>query len=225
MCLLSLHNISKIYAMSKNEVPALQNVSFGVKTGEFVSIVGKSGSGKSTLLNIIGGLDTPSSGSISFEERNLAAMSGKELAEHRKFSIGMIFQSFNLIHSRTALENITLALAFGGMPRKQRKKRAEKLLTEVGLQHRTEHKPSELSGGENQRVAVARALANSPKLLLADEPTGNLDSVTSNQIIELLYNLNRDQNQTVIMVTHDTDMAEKISHKIIKLIDGKIAVK
>jgi putative ABC transport system ATP-binding protein len=208
--------------MGTIEIPALRDVSFDVGKGEFVAIVGRSGSGKSTLLNLVGGLDTASAGSIVFDGRDLARMKRSELARHRRFSVGMVFQSFNLIPHRTAVENVMLALTFGRVPRVERRLRAEDLLTRVGLAHRLTHKPGELSGGEAQRVAIARALANRPTMLLLDEPTGNLDSTTAAEIVELVRLLNRDQGITVLMVTHERDIAEAVSDKIIRLLDGEI---
>lgn len=219
--IIRLHEVTKTYYRGKVAVHALSNISTEIITGEFISIVGKSGSGKSTMLNLIGGLDTLSEGEIYFEEKNLASMTKKEMAQHRKFSVGMIFQSFNLIHSRNAIENVSLALAFGGVPIKSRASISKELLVSVGLKHRLEHQPPELSGGEAQRVAIARALANNPKVILADEPTGNLDSQTSAEIIHLLTTLNKEHGKTIIMVTHDLETAEAISDRIIKLKDGK----
>ena len=181
--IIKITNISKVYRKVKISIPALSKINIEIKSGEFVTVVGKSGSGKSTLLNLIGGLDRPSSGNIFIKDRDISLMSRSELANHRKFSVGMIFQSFNLIPSRNAIENISLALAFGGIPRRNRKKKAIELLTKLGLEERIEHNPGELSGGETQRVAIARALANNPEIILADEPTGNLDSQTSEEII------------------------------------------
>lgn len=219
--IIRLQKVSKNYDKGKVQVHALNDISMEVNRGEFISIVGKSGSGKSTLLNLIGGLDRLTTGKIFFEEKNLADLNKREMAEHRKFSVGMIFQSFNLVHSRNAIENVSLALAFGGVPLKERNLKALHLLRLVGLEHRLEHHPSELSGGEAQRVAIARALANDPKVVLADEPTGNLDSQTSSEITALLMNLNKQHGKTVIMVTHDIETAEITSNRIIKLKDGK----
>ena len=220
--ILQTRNLSKTYQKGTIQVKALQGISLTVREGEFVSIVGRSGSGKSTLLNLVGGLDTATSGQIQIHDIELTRMKRSELALHRRTTVGMVFQSFNLIPSRTALENITLALAFGGVPRKERKSRAADILTRLGLGERVDHKPGELSGGEAQRVAIARALANRPEILLADEPTGNLDSRTSAEIIELLYNLNKENKVTVLMVTHDEDSASNVSHRIFQLLDGKI---
>ena len=219
---LKVTGLSKSYFKGIIEIPALRDVSFEVNEGDIFSVVGKSGSGKSTLLNLIGGLDTTTAGQILFRDKDLSKMKRSELAIHRRFSVGMIFQSFNLIPSRNAVENVTLALTFGGVSRRERKKRASELLNQVGLGHRLTHKPSELSGGEAQRVAIARALANNPRLLLADEPTGNLDSVTSEEIIELLLRLNRERGLTVILVTHDQENAERVSKEVIRLKDGRI---
>lgn len=219
---LKVTGLSKSYFKGIIEIPALRDVSFEVNEGDIFSVVGKSGSGKSTLLNLIGGLDTATAGQILFRDKDLSKMKRSELAIHRRFSVGMIFQSFNLIPSRNAVENVTLALTFGGVSRRERKKRAFELLNQVGLGHRLTHKPSELSGGEAQRVAIARALANNPRLLLADEPTGNLDSVTSEEIIELLLRLNRERGLTVILVTHDQENAERVSKEVIRLKDGRI---
>jgi len=222
LALIQTIGLAKTYKKGKVDIPALQDVTFEINEGEFFSIVGKSGSGKSTLLNLIGGLDTASAGTIIFDSKDLRKMSRSELANHRRFSVGMIFQSFNLVKSRNALENVELALIFGGVPRNLRRKKATDLLTQVGLGNRLTHTPDELSGGENQRVAIARALANNPKVLLADEPTGNLDSETSKEIIEILRDLNKNHHLTVIMVTHDLETAEIISDHIIRMKDGKI---
>jgi putative ABC transport system ATP-binding protein len=222
---IKITDISKTYRKGRLEIPALKEATCEIQQGAFVSIVGKSGSGKSTLLNLIGGLDRASSGNILFEGRDLRQFSKAEMANHRRFSVGMIFQSFNLVQSRNALENVELALTFGGMARGKRKARATELLTKVGLEERLTHVPDELSGGETQRVAIARALANNPKVLLADEPTGNLDSETSREIINLLKDLNKNQGITIIMVTHDVETAEQISDLILKLKDGMIVEK
>lgn len=220
--LLQTINLGRSYKKGTINIPALHDVSFEMHEGEFFSIVGKSGSGKSTLLNLIGGLDRATSGSIIFDGKGLHKMSRTEMSNHRRFSVGMIFQSFNLIQSRNAVENVELALTFGGVQRRKRREIAETLLKNVGLGERLTHRPDELSGGETQRVAVARALANHPKVLLADEPTGNLDSETSNDIISLLQDLNKNHGLSIIMVTHDLETAEKVSDRIIRLKDGKI---
>ena len=220
--ILKISGLSRIYLKGQVEIPALRDVSFEVDEGSYLSIVGKSGSGKSTLLNLVGGLDTPTEGKIEVNGEDLAEMNRYQLALHRRNSVGMIFQSFNLIQNRTAIENIMLPLIFSGVPRRQRKERAGKLLELVGLAERMNHLPSELSGGEAQRVAIARSLANEPRIILADEPTGNLDSSTSAEIIDLLVSLNKGKGLTILMVTHDKETAEAVSDKIITLKDGGI---
>ncbi len=220
--MLSVNNLSKIYKRQSNQLKALNNISFEVEKGEFISVVGRSGSGKSTLLNLIGGLDTPTNGEILFNGKNLHSMNRKDRELHRRFSIGMIFQSFNLIPYRSALDNVALSMIFAGYSKKKRRERAEELLDIVGLSQRAGHKPSEMSGGENQRVAIARALANKPMMLLADEPTGNLDSQTSDKISSLLTDLNKNQGITILMITHENEIAEAVSDRIITLLDGKI---
>jgi putative ABC transport system ATP-binding protein len=203
-------------------IAALAGVSLDIDRGQFVSIVGRSGSGKSTLLNLLGGLDRATSGKMIFKGKDLIRMKPAELALHRRHSVGIVFQAFNLIPHRTAAENVSLALAFGGVPKAQRRPRAESLLKLVGLEARLDHKPGELSGGEAQRVAIARALANQPEALLLDEPTGNLDSTTSREIIDLVRGLNKLRGITVLMVTHEQDIAEEVSSKIVRLKDGRI---
>jgi putative ABC transport system ATP-binding protein len=215
-------DLSKIYEKGKIKVPALQNVTFNVSSGQYVGIVGKSGSGKSTLLNLIGGLDRPTNGKIIFNDRDLTGINRYELALHRRFSVGMIFQSFNLVPSLSALDNVILPLIFSGINRKKRKARGLEILEQVDLIHRSNHYPSELSGGEAQRVAIARALINEPDVILADEPTGNLDSQTSEEIIKLLVELNTNKGLTVLMVTHDQETAGRISDKVLRLKDGMI---
>jgi putative ABC transport system ATP-binding protein len=204
-------------------IPALHNIDLEINESEFISVIGRSGSGKSTLLNLLGGLDTATSGRIFFRDKVLSAMSRKELALYRRFSVGMIFQSFNLIGSLSAWKNVELPLIFGDYPLLKRKARAVDLLKQVGMEHRQDHLPSELSGGEAQRVAIARALANDPEIILADEPTGNLDNSTSQEIIGLLSDMNRQKKITIIMVTHDRETAESVSYRIVRLSDGRIA--
>ena len=220
--ILSINNLSKIYQKGEVEIPAVREVSFEVSQGSYLSIVGKSGSGKSTLLNLVGGLDRPTAGIIQFNGKDIGKMSRYQLAMHRRLSVGMIFQSFNLLPKRTAIENIVLPLTFAGIPRRKRKPRAKELLEQVGLGERVNHFPSELSGGEAQRVAIARSLANEPQMILADEPTGNLDSSTAGEIIDLLVSLNKDKGLTILMVTHDKETAEAVSDNIITLKDGSI---
>ena len=220
--ILTITDLHKSYQKGSVEILALQGVSLEVRSGEFLSVVGRSGSGKSTLLNLIGGLDTATSGTIRIKGRELTRMKRPDLARHRRKTVGMVFQSFNLIPSRTARENVELALAFGNVGRKDRKQRAKELLGNLGLAERLDHVPAELSGGEAQRVAVARALANRPDILLADEPTGNLDSATAREILDLLADLNRNRKVTVIMVTHDRKSAESVSHRVMEFLDGRI---
>lgn len=220
--ILNISGLTRIYQKGKVTIPALRDVSFEVPHGAYLSIVGKSGSGKSTLLNLVGGLDRPTSGNIEFNGQELGKMNRYQLALHRRFSVGMIFQSFNLIPNLTALDNIVLPLIFAGVPRRKRKDRAKDLLGQVGLGGRIDHFPSELSGGEAQRVAIARALANEPKIILADEPTGNLDSSTSAEIVEVLVSLNKVKELTILMVTHDRETADAVSQRIITLKDGGI---
>jgi len=222
MPLLEAKDVSKVYLMGTTNVRALDNVSIGVDEGEFVSIQGTSGSGKSTLLNMLGGLDHPSSGEIFYNARPLAPRSKKEMARYRRYSVGMIFQNFNLIPTMTAEENVGLALAFGGVRGNQRRQRAEELLSRVGLGDRLTHRPSELSGGEQQRVAIARALANNPKVLLADEPTGNVDSTRAHELLSLLREMVRKDNLTVLMVTHDRELAASFSDRIVVMKDGRV---
>ena len=220
--LIRVNRLTKTYASGRIRVTALDEVSLEFDEGLFVAITGASGSGKSTLLNLLGGLDTPTSGTIEVKGRKISDMGKYELALYRRFGAGMIFQSFNLISSRTALENVELPLIFAGVSKKERKARAKEMLGWVGLSERLEHRPSELSGGEQQRVAIARALVNRPQVLLADEPTGNLDSRTSREIVELLAGLNRSQGLTVIMVSHEEALAAEFARKIIRLKDGRV---
>jgi len=220
--LLSTDRLSKTYTTGKLSVEALQDVSLQLRGGMFASITGASGSGKSTLLNLIGGLDTPSSGTIEVEGRRISEMSRNELAIYRRHSVGMVFQAFRLISSKTALENVELPLIFAGVPKAERRRRASGLLERVGLSGRLTHRPAELSGGEQQRVAIARALVNSPRVLLADEPTGNLDSRTGEEILQLLADLNQKQRLTIMLVTHELSLVRDLSHLLIQLKDGRV---
>jgi putative ABC transport system ATP-binding protein len=220
--IIQVKDLVKTYRKGITEIPAIDHLSFSVGKGIFLSIVGRSGSGKSTLLNLVGGLDTPTSGSIFFDGKAISGLSRTDLANHRRYHVGMIFQSFNLIYSRNALENVTLAMIFSGISKKERKSKGIDLLSQVGLGDRVFHRPDELSGGETQRVAIARALANDPEVILADEPTGNLDSQTAAEIIELLIELNQKYRKTILMITHDQQTAQKISHRVIRLLDGKM---
>jgi len=220
--LLEARSVSKVYQMGTTSVTALDNVSLTVQEGEFVSIQGTSGSGKSTLLNMVGGLDHPTTGGVFFNSKALAPFSKKEMARYRRYSVGMIFQNFNLIPTMTAEENVRLALAFGGIRGVQRRKRAADLLGRVGLSDRLTHRPSELSGGEQQRVAIARALANDPKVLLADEPTGNVDSKRAHELLALLREMVTKDSLTILMVTHDHELATSFADRIIMMKDGRI---
>ena len=204
------------------EVPALVDASISIGEQEFVTISGTSGSGKSTLLNIVGGLDHPSGGEVIFEGRPLVLANKKKMAQYRRYSVGMIFQNFNLIPSMTALDNVALALAFGGVRGSERRRRANELLSRVGLKERVDHRPAELSGGEQQRVAIARALANRPRLLLADEPSGNLDSTRAEDILRLLRDMVEQDGLTVLMVTHDRELGGRFATRNISMKDGLI---
>ena len=220
--LLAAREVSKVYQMGTTSVTALDSVSLAIDEGQFVAIQGTSGSGKSTLLNMVGGLDHPTAGDVYFNSKPLGPFTKKEMARYRRYSVGMIFQNFNLIPTMTAEENIGLALAFGGLRGTQRKKRAEDLLARVGLADRMTHRPSELSGGEQQRVAIARALANNPKVLLADEPTGNLDSTRAHELLTLLREMVTRDSLTILMVTHDRELASSFADSIILMKDGRI---
>jgi len=219
---LETRDLKKHYRMGETTVRALDGVSLTVEEGEFVGLLGTSGSGKSTLLNLIGGLDHATAGTLRIFDQDLAQMSSMELSLHRRRNVGIIFQSFNLVSSMTAAENVSLAMMFAGVPRADRQSRAETLLESVGLGGRQRHRPRELSGGEQQRVAIARALSNQPHLLLADEPTGNLDSRTSREIMALLKELNERDGKTIIMVTHDPSLASQYAHRTVTLLDGAV---
>ena len=220
--LLETRDLAKHYQMGGSTVRALDGVSLTVEQGEFVGLLGTSGSGKSTLLNLIAGLDRPTSGSLRIFDHDLAAMSRMDLSLHRRRNVGIIFQSFNLVPTMSAADNVALAMMFAGVPRAERDARAASLLEAMGLGGRQQHRPRELSGGEQQRVAIARALSNQPHLLLADEPTGNLDSRTSREIMTLLKDLNEREGKTVIMVTHDPSLAKQYAHRTITMLDGAI---
>ena len=211
----------KIYKLGEVEVPAIRGINIEIKEREFVSIIGKSGSGKSTCLNLVGCLDVPTRGSIYLDGKNIAKLDEGELARIRGKKIGFIFQTFNLIPSLTTVENVMVPMIFQNYDAKQRQRRAEVLLRKVGLGHRLDHKPSELSGGERQRVAIARSLANDPEVILADEPTGNLDTKTGEQILALLSELHMKEGKTLIIVTHDNYIAKK-AERIIELKDGVV---
>jgi putative ABC transport system ATP-binding protein len=220
MALIELRDVRKIYRMGVEEVHALDGLDLDIEAGEYVAVMGPSGSGKSTLMNLVGCLDTPTSGSYVLNEKQVDGMSDEELAEIRNQEIGFVFQTFNLLSRTSALENVELPLIYSGMPRRERRARATEALERVGLGDRMHHQPNELSGGQRQRVAVARALVNDPSILLADEPTGNLDSVTSAEIMALFDELHAAGN-TVILVTHEADIAEHARRRVV-LRDGKV---
>lgn len=223
--MLEVKNVSKTFTTPGGQVHALKDVSFTVKTGAFVSIIGKSGSGKSTLLSILGALDTPTGGTITVDETPIEKLRGHQQTTYRGKKIGFVFQQYNLIPNLTALENVVLALEFGGYPKASRIDRATKLLESVGIDEDQQHRrPTRLSGGQQQRVSIARALANEPAFILADEPTGNLDSATGKKIFDLLHSLSRNNNTTIVVVTHDLDIAGK-TDKTFTLVDGKITTK
>ena len=208
--------------MGDTLIRAVDGVSLEVPAGEFVALLGSSGSGKSSMLNLIAGLDRPTSGSVIVQDRDLAKLSREELAKYRLHVVGMVFQSFNLIASMTLAENVELPLRFAEVERGKRDTVAREALQRVGLEARMHHRPSELSGGEQQRAALARALINQPQLLLADEPTGNLDSRTGTEIMNLVQSFNQDLGMTVVMVTHERALAERYAQRMIFLADGKL---
>jgi len=214
-------NLTKVYRMGEVEVQALRDVNLEIQDSEFIAIIGPSGSGKSTLLNMIGCLDKPTSGAVLIDGIDTGKLSENKLAEIRREKIGFIFQQFNLVHTLNALENVALPMIFAGMEREERRKRAAELLSLVGLGDRLDHKPTELSAGQQQRVAIARALANDPAIVLADEPTGNLDLDTGREIIDLLRELNDERGVTIIAATHDLKMITK-STRIFWMRDGKV---
>ena len=222
MPILEAVNVVREYRMKAETVRALDGVTVRIERGEFVAILGTSGSGKSTLLNLVGGLDRPTTGEIRYDGQSLAPFSSRQMARYRLESVGMIFQSFNLIPTMTARENVALALAFAGESRRARMEKAAGLLERVGLSHRLDHLPSELSGGEQQRVSIARAIANHPRVLLADEPTGNLDSRRAGEILQLLAGMREQDGRTIVLVTHDQQLAERHADRTVRLRDGLV---
>lgn len=218
--LIEVKNLMKIYNPGENEVRALNDISLQIARGEFVAIIGQSGSGKSTFMNMLGCLDVPTSGSYYLNGKDVAGLLDDELSEIRNKEIGFIFQGFNLIPNLTALENVELPLIYRNVPAAKRRELSVASLKKVGLEYRMEHKPSEMSGGQQQRVAIARALAAAPPVILADEPTGNLDSASSKEIMQILKDLHKD-GRTVILITHDDKIAES-ARRVIRIMDGKI---
>ena len=217
--MIKITNLEKVYRTDEVETIALNKLSMEIKQGEFVAVMGPSGCGKSTLLNILGLLDDPDAGSFIFNGQEIAGFNERQRAELRKRNIGFVFQSFNLIDELTVFENVELPLIYTGVKAAERKQKVEAVLEKVQIMHRRNHYPQQLSGGQQQRVAVARAVVNSPKLILADEPTGNLDSSNGNEVMELLTNLN-EQGTTIVMVTHSEHDA-RYSHRIIRMLDGQ----
>ena len=220
--LIQIEGLTKVYSSGPVEVIALRDATVSIGRGRFVGVTGTSGSGKSTLMNLLGGLDTPSAGHIRVDDRSISDLSKTDLALFRRYTIGMIFQSFNLIPSYSAVENVAFPLLFADVAKKDRFRRATELLAAVGLESRGHHLPSELSGGEQQRVAVARALVNRPAILLADEPTGNLDSRTSRQIVRMLFDLKAERGLTIVMISHEEALLREFADELIRLQDGAV---
>jgi putative ABC transport system ATP-binding protein len=221
MALIETDNLWKTYVMGTEEIHALRGVSIGIERGEYVAIMGPSGSGKSTLMNLIGCLDTPSQGTYTLNGKAVGDMNDDELARIRNEEIGFVFQTFNLLPRATALHNVELPLIYAGVHSKVRMERAKTALDKVELGDRMTHRPNQLSGGQRQRVAIARALVNNPSILLADEPTGNLDSATGHHVIELLVTINRERGRTLVLVTHDPELAG-LADEVISLRDGRV---
>lgn len=222
MSFIHLDHISKIYYLGSQKINALKSVEIQIESHEFVSIVGRSGSGKSSLMNMIAGLDRPDDGKIWVNGKDLTRLNRREIARYRACDIGMVFQSFHLIPNSTAFQNVELPLIFQGEAPKQRQEKVRVVLERVGLKDRMYHRPSQLSGGERQRVAIARALVSQPRLLLADEPTGNLDSQTSKEILDLFLKIYQEQHATILFITHDLELATALSTRTIELKDGEV---
>jgi putative ABC transport system ATP-binding protein len=221
--IIKLENVWKVYQLGKVELNALRGISLDINRGDFVTIMGPSGSGKSTLLNMIGSLDFPTKGKVFLKGKDISSMSENQLSQLRGRTIGFVFQEFNLLPNLDVLENITLPMVFQGISLEQRKDRAEELASSLGLKERILHQPAELSGGERQRVAIARAFANNPEVVIADEPTGNLDSITGKKVMEILADFHNKEGKTVVVVTHDPNIAG-YSEKIVNIKDGQITI-
>ena len=219
--MIEVRNVKKIYRMGTEVIPAVDDVSFTIYKGEFCCLLGTSGSGKSTLLNLMAGIEKLTSGEILIKGKNIAKMSENSLARFRQQYLGFVFQSYNLIGSMTALENVEFPLVFKRVPRKKRQKLARDVLEKVGLEKRLSHKPKEMSGGQQQRVGIARAFVAKPEIVFADEPTGNLDTKTTKEVMELIKNIAKENNQTIVMVTHDRSLAA-YADKVIHILDGKV---
>ena len=217
--MITLQNIEKVYRTTNIETLALNNITLNIAKGEFLSIMGPSGCGKSTLLNIMGLLDAPSKGNIKIDDQTTDKMNDKQLARFRNQKLGFIFQSYHLINDLQVLDNVELPLLYRDTSAKERKQLASEALEKVGLSNRMKHFPTQLSGGQRQRVAIARAIVGRPEIILADEPTGNLDSAMGNEIMDILINLNKNDGTTIVMVTHDENMAHK-THRLVRLFDG-----
>ncbi len=215
-------DLARYYQMGPSVIRAVDGVSLEIERGEFVALLGSSGSGKSTLLNLLAGLDRPTRGRVQVAGRDLGTLNREELAAYRRHQVGMVFQAFNLVPRMTLEENVELPLRFAEVERSERAQRVQQALARVGLLHRLGHRPSELSGGEQQRAALARALVNRPSILLADEPTGNLDSRTGEEILSLLAEWNRTLGMTVVLVTHERPLAERFAQRILQMADGKL---
>ena len=220
--MIKLKNLEKVYTTEEVETTALNNINLEIKEGEFVAIMGPSGCGKSTLLNILGLLDNPSSGEYNFGEHEVANYSERQRAQLRKGSIGFVFQSFNLIDELTVFENVELPLLYLKVPTSERKERVEEVLERMNIMHRRNHFPQQLCGGQQQRVAIARAIVAKPNVILADEPTGNLDSKTADQILALLLRIAHERNLTTLLITHDQSLAERFANRTLRLVDGTI---
>ena len=218
--MIEIHDLTKVYRTANVETSALSHINLEIKAGEFIAIMGPSGCGKSTLLNVLGMLDSPDSGRYAFNGEDVAGYAESQLADIRKHNIGFIFQSFNLVDELSVADNVMLPLLYQKVPAKERQDRVQAVLERVGIAHRADHRPQQLSGGQQQRVAVARAVITNPKLILADEPTGNLDTVNGEEVLELLNQLNGD-GTTIIMVTHDQGHAEHAS-RIVQMLDGRV---